>query len=308
MSNEKNDTRYIVTSDWHLREDKPRCRLDNDWMETQKKIIRFVYKEAEERYANLIIAGDLFHRPRVSEEVLNMFLDIALHTEVKTYLIAGQHDLLYHNWDNVEKSSFGVMWSIVKSDNTNLKDARQIANACHYGKEFKYSYSKLNLNMVILHRLVYKNNVPDYIDHGNTAEEILLAYPNVIKYIITGDNHNGFIYENDYRYVINPGCLTIQVSDKINYKPFIIYIDMHDEKIVKINVPYNSEIITDEYIKQNEERDERIEAFLSTIKKGEKISLSFEDNLRNYIKKNKKVLGGRLINMLEEIIEEARNV
>ena len=31
--------KYIVTADWHLRSQKPRCRLDSDWMETQRKAL-----------------------------------------------------------------------------------------------------------------------------------------------------------------------------------------------------------------------------------------------------------------------------
>ena len=36
----------IITADWHLRKDKPRCRLDEDWFGTQKKVIQFIFDKA----------------------------------------------------------------------------------------------------------------------------------------------------------------------------------------------------------------------------------------------------------------------
>jgi DNA repair exonuclease SbcCD nuclease subunit len=293
-------SKYIVTADWHLRKDKPRCRLDKDWLQTQKEVIEFVYKLALDYGANILISGDILHRSKVSEEILNMFLDIAIDSVIKTYILAGQHDLLFHNWNNLNKSSFGILWNIIQGNKTSLKDAKQIANANHFGE----NYNKKN-KIVMLHRLVYEKSVPGFIDDGITAGELLKQYPGA-KYIITGDNHSGFVYKNKNRYVINPGCLTIQASDKIGYKPFVVFLDTEKEIIERLPIPHIANLVTDEYITDEEERDERIDAFVTSIKTGKKMSLSFEDNLRKYIKENKKTLGNRLIDLIEEIIEESR--
>jgi len=109
------NNKFIVTSDWHLRYDKPRCRLDEDWIETQRKTIQFVYDEAIKRSADIIICGDLFHepKPRNPQELEIMIIKAAKEfyekTNKYTYIIIGNHSLLYHNIKNKDKGSIGVI-------------------------------------------------------------------------------------------------------------------------------------------------------------------------------------------------------
>ena len=296
-----NGNKYIITNDLHLRPDKPRCRLDEDWMDTQRKAIQFVYDTAVENNADVIIAGDLFHYPHVPDFVKNMFLEIALASKRKTYIIPGQHDLPWHSWDKVHKSSFGTIWELVKAGHPYFKYAKEIADAAPYGQEIEDT----NKNMVIMHRLVYKNSVPEYIDDGIIAEELLKQFE-YAGYIICGDNHDGFIYEEDYRYVINTGCLIRQAADKKNYQPFICLLDTDKGIVKKIFVPDQADLVTDEYLKDEEERSEKVEAFVSSIKKGKDVSLSFEDNLKKAIQVNKKKLGDGVIKIIQEVLTENR--
>ena len=70
--------------------------------------------------------------------------------------------------------------------------------------------------------------------------------------------------------------------------------EAHEKEIVKkIFVPSDLEYVTDEYIKENEKRDERIESFVELIATAGKLSLSFEDNLNEAIEK--KVFGRILL-------------
>ena len=289
--------KYIVSSDWHLRPDKPRCRLDEDWLDTQLKGIQFVYDTAIENDADVIIAGDIFHYPQVPDYIINMFLQIALASMKKTYIIPGQHDLPWHSWKNVNKSSFGTIWELVKSNNPHFRDAKEIADSAPYGQEIENTGKEI----VVMHRAVYKNAVPEYMDDGIIAEELLKQYPKA-KYIICGDNHDGFIYEEDYRYVINTGCLIRQAADKKNYQPFIVFVDTEKGIVKKLFVPEEGDLVTDEYLREDEERSERVEAFVSSISKGKNVSLSFEENLKKAIQKNKDKLGDRVIKIIQEAL------
>ena len=31
--------RMIITADWHIRNTRPRCRVDEDWIKTQQKTL-----------------------------------------------------------------------------------------------------------------------------------------------------------------------------------------------------------------------------------------------------------------------------
>ena len=37
--------KMIISADWHIRATKPRCRVDNDWLETQRKAYIKGYKD-----------------------------------------------------------------------------------------------------------------------------------------------------------------------------------------------------------------------------------------------------------------------
>ena len=79
-------------------------------------------------------------------------------------------------------------------------------------------------------------------------------------------------------------------------------LDTNKGTVKKIFVLDQAELVTDEYLKDEEERNERIEAFVSSISKGKNVSLSFEDNLRKAIEKNKKKLGEGVIQIIQEVL------
>ena len=64
----------IISGDWHLRADRPRCRLDENWMETQRWACEQVAKIAIEKDCDIYITGDIFDTPRVPPEVVSLFI------------------------------------------------------------------------------------------------------------------------------------------------------------------------------------------------------------------------------------------
>ena len=53
--------KLIITADWHIRATRPRCRIDNDWLETQRKALRQVLEISDKKGAPIMVVGDLFH-------------------------------------------------------------------------------------------------------------------------------------------------------------------------------------------------------------------------------------------------------
>ena len=89
--------RFIACADLHLRQDKPRCRQDEDWLGFQESRLNIIAEYANENDCPIFIAGDLFNKPIVSEEIINMFIDFCKKVNNGVYAIAGNHDLLYHS-------------------------------------------------------------------------------------------------------------------------------------------------------------------------------------------------------------------
>jgi len=290
--------KLMITADLGLREDKPRCRLDEDWLDSQRQAIRFVLEKTKEKNAELCIVGDLFEYPIVHPSVVNMFFAELHGAGDKVYLIAGNHDLPYHSWKNVNRSSFGeVMFG------KEVLDLRYLGRAAHFGNRMYGNETGL----YFLHEYIYKDEDkcnPWEKERGKSAQQLLDLYPKA-KWIFVGDNHHKFVYKKNNRYVINPGCLLVQEADMIDYEPAIFFVDTEKGIIEEILLPKFGELITDEYLKEEKKRFEGIEAFVESVKKSGEVSLSFEDNLKKAISKNKEQLG-TAVNIIDEILQEVK--
>jgi DNA repair exonuclease SbcCD nuclease subunit len=276
-----------MTADWHLRTGKPRCRVDEDWMETQEKAISFVIQAAKDKDASICIVGDIFDSATDHIFILNFFLGMVLNCGVDFYLLGGNHDFLYHNIDYSKRSLFGALFPIMESKKTNLYNIIE-------GSYFP-------CNILFIHELVFS-------DEGKAppgskyylASDLLKTFQEA-KYIFTGDNHTSFIYNKDNRYVVNPGCLIRQAADFKDYQPVIYYVNTDKEIIETIPVPDDAELVDDEYLVQVKKRDERISAFVSSLKEKGKISLSFKDNLMKKIETVDDATKQIILTLLEEI-------
>jgi len=269
--------KLIITADWHIRTDRPRCRVDSDWIGTQKKAVQFVFQQAKKRKAKVCLIGDIFDKANDHFSILKYLLDWIFSSEIDFYILAGNHDCLYHSIEYMDRSLFGSLFSIAESEKTNILPMMKLGCAFHYGQIEESLYS--GQEIVFLHELIFSDNEKILPNSGYyLASDLLITFPGA-KWIFTGDNHHSFIYERNNRYVINPGCLLRQAADFKNYQPIIYFVDTEIGKIEKINVPDESSLIIDEYLEQAKERDERISAFVSSIRDKGEVSLSFRDNL-----------------------------
>jgi len=269
--------KYILTSDWHIRYDIPICRKDN-FLDIQENTLEFIYATAKKHNAAVIIAGDIFHRaiPEKSQE-----LEILLFKHIKkapTYIIAGNHDLKYHRVSNIEKGSFGVL---KHSDIVQENDIEGI-NFYNYSEQLQ----KDKKGIAVLHRYCEKDNLPEYIEDGITAESLIDDF-NYDLYVV-GDNHRGFIYEKNNKIVVNCGSITRQTVDQKDYKPFITLYDTATKTTKQIFLPdSNPDDIIDYHITEKNNRDNRINSFIEKLQHGTLLDLSFEGNLKRYVLENK---------------------
>lgn len=292
--------RFIVTGDNHLRPDLPLCRLDEDWMATQKRHLDFIVDQANLRDADIICTGDLFDVPRVPPEVVSLFINAMAVLIGKCYVIAGNHSLPWHKLENVDSSSVGILKAIAK---TNKKivylDATEYTENGRFEHTCKLEdYVPEAGGIYVTHTLTFPStaDIPFGIE-GTSAYTLLKKYPDA-QFIFTGDYHHNFRVEDDGRYVINPGCMNIQAADLIDYDPIIVYVDTGNAINVSVKsdkfpvyrrtgfelevipMPNDKEVLTRNHLDQKQERDERISSFVETIMHDGQIGLSFEDNLK----------------------------
>ena len=105
--------KFVLTADWHLREDLPRCRVDKDWIQVQKNALGQILSICRKKNCNLYVVGDIFHRSsefRMVRMVQNL-ADELEKTNLRLYYLAGNHDLKYHSSLNLDSSAIGLLRS-----------------------------------------------------------------------------------------------------------------------------------------------------------------------------------------------------
>ena len=268
--------KFIFTADWHLRGDEPRCRLDENWVETQRKAVRFVVEQANLRSLPIFIGGDIFHTPRVCTEVLNMVIVELKKCKEGVYILAGNHDLPYHNYDLLHTSSIGVLAECFAELNKVITNGD--INARPFGLDDGDNWAKL----AISHQLVFPNEKSRPMgckELGRIPEEVLEQFPHA-DFVCVGDYHHKFFYVSDsWRCVLNPGCLIRQVADMKDYQCSIAVVDTEARTVEWIPVPDDYALVTDEYLREEDAKQDSISAFVEAIRGGKAVNLDFRANL-----------------------------
>jgi DNA repair exonuclease SbcCD nuclease subunit len=277
-------------SDFHLdypegKDHRPPCRLDSDWIETQRNALGFILKTAKkEQCVKIYIHGDIFNQSKVPPVVSNMFRDFFQQYDVE--LIAGNHDLKYGNIGLLKETS---IYPFIH----NMPRSKGMAD---YGQEHWIN------EIMFLHTLTFKNEKDRGMAKGVLAQELLDKFPEA-KWIFTGDNHRHFHYEKDDRHVINPGCILRFTADLIDYQPVVYIVNTLEETVQTIDIPDDLSMITDGYLRKEEEREDSISAFIEKVQSKTGLTLSFTDNLKQALK-DKNIEPG-VISAVKQVAEKA---
>ena len=294
----------IFTADMHLRANRPRCRLDSDWMQTQRNQLYQLADEANKRKCPIIIGGDLFNSAIVPEIVSSMFLEFTTHVKHGVYFIIGNHDLYGHSMEHLEESTISIPYHIAENmESPYLRSMKELDVAyTHFGQDIQHPDS----DCLFIHQLVFESekDMPPNVK-AITAQELLDALPNY-KWIFTGDMHKSFIYKSkDGRYLVNAGHFNRQKVNEME-QPVVYYIDTEKEVMEKIAIEDNIALVTDSYIKAEEDREDRISAFVEMAKSMDNFTLSIEDNIERAISENKATLDEATIAMIHTLVQKAK--
>lgn len=278
----------IICSDLHLRETAPVCRLDN-WMETMERKYTWL-KELQEKYGvPILCGGDVFDYWKSSPFLLSWALR-NLPKDMVT--VCGQHDLPAHNLDNLARSGLGVLAEAGKVEL--LSDSHPIiisdfdVKGFSWGSAFepcdvKDEYAKV----AIIHYGVYEDK-PHYLgaeNHGGTAKSVIKKLGG-FDLIVAGDNHLSFVTRVEQQVLVNAGSFMRTSAAQLDFKPSVYLWCSETNEVERVFVPIESGVISREHIDKVDNRDERLEAFISRLDHNIDITISYNDNMRNYLAKN----------------------
>jgi len=277
----------ILCSDLHLREDTPTCRTDDYWKAQWGKV-QWLRKLSLRHNCPILCAGDIFHHWKPSPYLIRMahvFLP-------KMMVVAGQHDLPQHNLGLLEKSGLGVLEKTGKVyfpaplDRTIEGYPYGIIQGFSYGEELKPA--KPPYRIAIVHRFTWKGKPPwpGAPEEGNVKRVMKELRGFVL--IVTGDNHIPFEKRNDQgQLLVNPGSMMRMTADQADHHPRVYLWYARKNQIIPKYYPIEEGVICRKHLDEKTERDKRMDAYVSRLREDVEISLSFEQNIEEFMRKNK---------------------
>lgn len=271
----------ILCSDFHLREDTPLC-WTGDFQKEQWDSVDFVSQLQIQYDCPVLCAGDLFHHWKPSPWLLSVAMEFLPRN---FYTIYGQHDLPQHSWELRDKSGIHTLEQAEKV---------KVLNYGHYGSPNLMegtqdgwviaSHDGWRRLMYVWHHMTYITP-PFPGAAGGNAMSILKKY-SAYDLIVTGDNHQSFYTTYEGRLLVNPGNLTRQTAAQIDFKPSVYLWYAETNTVERIFIPIAEGVISREHIEVTEQRDARIDAFISKLDGDWNVGLSFEDNLKTFFVTN----------------------
>jgi len=296
---------YLCVGDEHIRFQRPENRID-DFFFTQYEKIKWIFQFAKEHEAVILKAGDLFDSPKASHYLTSTYIDLYRKYRRPVFAVAGQHDLRYHT--DLKNSPFNVLLSagLIKHASSEPFDCEEThIYGADWGQNVPKIKSKDYFNILIIHRMIIPSK-KEKLWEGQTdytlADSLL---GKGFDLIVSGDNHRGFIIDSHKGTLINCGSVMRMTKAQINHKPFVVLYNTMAKEYKQVFIPTKpAKVVFDlKKLEEDKEHDEKIEAFVKGLNEHKDMGLSFQDNLREYGKKNK--VDKKIMMIIEEAMNES---
>lgn len=289
----------ILTADLHLTDSTPISRTD-DYIIAQERKLQFL-KDLSSRnnHCPVLCAGDVFDNWKASPWLCTWAY---LNLPGPLITIPGQHDLPMHSLEYYNKSALCLLEEV--RDDLKVLERNETTHGNLYivgvpfGELNNLEEEKITAprdktstrKILILHELTWPSRKPIWGKTGNhTGMELLSKYGNYFDLILTGDNHDSFVRREKGAtgpVLVNPGSMMRMAADQANYKPkCYLYYTKHNE-VKEVEFPISHNVHDRDHIDKNQERDERIAAYIERMNKDWEIGLSFRKNLQAFFAEN----------------------
>lgn len=220
-------SKLILTADIHISEKTPACRTD-DYIKAQLAKLRFLAMLQEEHEAPILDAGDFCDRWDAPHLILNKVIKCLRKFKYPFYTIPGNHDLPQHRVGGLSESALGTfvaagLLSIIPDGVFNFE-----------GRRIK-----------VLHKFVYKSERPIYASLSCSAKNVLADYQG-FDLVLTGDNHDPFVYKSGGRLLVNPGSMLRSTVQQIDHEPRVYVYDSETNTVSRVYYPVESGCISTE--------------------------------------------------------------
>lgn len=273
--------RTLIIGDTHITDKKPQRRLDANYLDSVLEKLVWCFKLAAKKDCGaIVIAGDVFDSAKVNHQTVSRVLSV-LPSDIPVYAIYGQHDLLYHG-RNIENTPLNVLQA---SGYINILDSESV-NSDYCGVSWEEPIESKGQKILVIHQMM--SNVVEPFECTDAAK--FLRKHKEFDLIVSGDNHKQFVVENEGRFLVNPGSLMRTTTKQFDHEP-AVYIWTDGIKVLQrypIPVKPIREVFDLDHIEEEQEKDEKLEAFISGLSSDTEImGLDFLSNLRGFMRANK---------------------
>lgn len=248
--------KFAFATDIHLMGTNPSSRID-DYTEAVFKKIGYTLNWCKENDAILLLGGDLFSTPTVTDFLKNRLKTMILEAGVRVISIVGNHDLLYYNEDYVDRTSFKALVSpgvieYLGKGNDRVQIGDWTIQAHIFGEVFPTECSK---KTIILSHTFY-----NYDKNEKLATQVSDVRISGASYVCFGHDHNRYeVVDNMGVKVVRPGALTRGTSHTENSVRKVAFatIDTDTEKVEYHDIPFAlnfKEVFREKYVVEREHK------------------------------------------------------
>jgi len=287
----------IFCADLHLRPDRPIARTDN-YQKAQFVALDFILDLQYKHECPIFCAGDFGNQPlnigwptwfsaKVIEHLNNFERPVR-----DIFVCLGQHDLPQHRLEAWPESGLGVLAAAEVIQLIGIKERKYIIidNYCVHAFPYGTTLEQINVkekSVALVHMMVIKDKPLWPGQQALTARAILEKYPGY-DLIISGDNHQSFVETVDGRHLVNCGSMMRMRADQMDHEPavFLWYAELNKIRRIALPIRPAEEVLTRLHIDKKEEKNERMTAYVESLKAKYEVGLSYTDNLDAYFQNN----------------------
>jgi len=305
------DVLAVLCSDIHLSHKAPVARsAEPDWYAAQARVLNQVRSLCEGFDAPCVIAGDIFDHWKAPPELINFAMG---NLPRQVFAVPGQHDLPLHNYEDMQKSAYGVLVSAGRIKTIPPRVPRLLEGMTLHGFPWGYPVKNIDrkrdpdvVSVAVIHSYIWTKG-KSYPDAPKTSSAThwsrqLRGYDTAVF----GDNHKGFWFMGETGewdpWVINCGTLMRRKADEITYKPQVaLLLTSGAFRVIELDTSEDKFIDLDQALSLVEKTLDMSDfiAELSTL--GAK-GLDFLEAIQRFVKDNK--VDDRVRKIILESIKE----
>lgn len=217
----------VACSDVHFWPTPPVARsVEPDWLGAQARPLDEIKALQKIHHCPVVIAGDIFHHYDPAPELVNWLLD---NLPDDCYAVAGNHDLVNNRLADLHKTAYGTL--VRAGRLTHLERLQPVYLrgltlwGFSWGEEVvpcpSGDVTPFGIHVAVVHKYVWREG--STFPGAKAGAHVSALYKELRGYhaAVIGDNHAGFLADNQTPVIFNGGTLMRRRQDERDYKPAV---------------------------------------------------------------------------------------